>query len=204
MLTASETKTARKPIEPLEAQSYPARCIQVIDIGVQYNVMADKYQRQVILVWEIPSETITIDGEEKPRIVSETYTLSLNEKAKLYSALVSWRGKQFTDEELKGFDLNSVLDKTCLLDLCVKESKNGNKYNRVKGVSKGYKGMTVPEATTPIFSFDLDADDALEQMKSLPEWIQERIKGGETYKELVEQQETIEELTDINSDELPF
>lgn len=203
MLTASATAT-RSHVEPLEAGTYPARCVQLIDLGIQYNPLSDKNQRQVMLVWELPTETITIDGEEKPRTISDTYTLSLNEKAKLYSALVGWRGKAFTDEELKGFDLQSVLNKPCILTLIVKESKNGNMYNRVKGVSKTMKGMSVPEATTSIFAFDLDAPDALEQMKSLPEWIQERIKAGETYKELTAQQESFQELTDLNAEELPF
>lgn len=203
MLTATATAN-RTRVEPLEAGSYPARCVQIIDLGFQFNVMAQKTQRQVMLVWELPTETITIDGEEKPRVISDTFTLSLNENAKLYKTLIAWRGKAFTEEELKGFDLQNVLDKVCILNLSVKESKTGNKYNRIAGVSKVMKGMTVAEAVTPIFSFDLDAKDALEQMQSLPNWIQEKIKGGETYKELMEQQEAIEELTDINPADLPF
>ena len=205
MLTATATAN-RTHVEPLEAGTYPARCIQLIDIGIQFNPLANKNQRQVMLVWELPTETIEIDGEEKPRTISDTYTLSLNEKAKLYNILVSWRGKAFTDEELKGFDLQNILDKPCLLSLILKESKNGNMYNRVKSVSKLMKGMTVDEAKNPIFSFDLDSKDALEQMKVLPEWIQERIRGGETYKELAAKEAPKDEpeFTNLNPEELPF
>ena len=51
-------------------------------------------------------------------------------------------------------------------------------------VSKMPKGMSVPQKTTnALILFDLDAPDALENLQKLPEWVQNRIKESETYKE---------------------
>lgn len=64
---------------------------------------------KIRIFWEIIGETIEINGEQMPRLVSKEFTLSLNEKSKLRQALQSWRGKAFTAEELQGFDLRKVL-----------------------------------------------------------------------------------------------
>ena len=62
-----------------------------------------------IFMWELPGEEIEIEGEMKPRAISETYTNSLGEKANLRKMLENWRGRAFTQEEMDGFDLRNVL-----------------------------------------------------------------------------------------------
>jgi hypothetical protein len=96
-----------------------AICNMVVDLGVQrttYKGQA-KTQHQVYLRWEIPDERTTWekDGKEQegPCSIGSTYTLSLSEKAKLRAVLENWRGRPFTDDELKGFDITNVAGKCC-------------------------------------------------------------------------------------------
>ena len=199
MLTASAKPTSSTP--PLEAGSYLARCVQIIDLGEQMNELAGKLQRQVMLMFEIPSERIEINGEDKPRMISATYTLSLSDKAKLRSVLESWRGKQFTDEELAAFDLRKVLNTPCLLSVVEKTSKTGNKYSSIGSISRCMKGVIIPPAETPVYAFDLDEPGCLGMLEKFPEWVQERVKQGQTYKDMVSNPNNFD---DISSDDLPF
>ena len=173
--------TGGSSIAPLEAGTYPAICYGLVDIGWQYNEAYKKSSPKLIIMWEIPGETITIDGEEKSRVISQTYTVSLNEKATLRKDLTSWRGKDFTDEELKAFDIRSILNVPCLLNIIHKES-NGRTYANISGIMKLPKGVKVPRGTMEPVVFDLDASD-LDEIKELPEWIQKKIQESDTYKE---------------------
>jgi hypothetical protein len=200
MLTVSAKPTSSTP--PLEAGLYPARCVQLIDLGEQMNELAGKLQRQVMLMFEIPSERISVNGEDKPRMISATYTASLSDKAKLRSVLESWRGKQFTEDELACFDLRNILNVVCSLSVIEKTSKTGNKYSSIGSISRVMKGIAVPPAETPILAFDLDEDDCLAKLATLPDWVQERVKQGETYKRLTDP--SPDDLPDVDPDDTPF
>lgn len=106
-LIAKASGGSKFPI--LEAGSYPAMCYAIVDIGQQYNKTFNNYAQKVIFMWELPGEEIEIEGEMKPRAISETYTNSLGEKANLRKMLENWRGRAFTQEEMDGFDLRNVL-----------------------------------------------------------------------------------------------
>src|SRR5208337_1405024 len=68
------------------------------------------------------------------------YTLSLHEKAALRKDLESWRGRTFTEEELKGFDVENVLDVPCLLNV-IHNGTSGTVYANVSGIMKLPKSM---------------------------------------------------------------
>lgn len=169
-------------IAPIEAGTHPAVCVALIDIGEQKNEKYNKVQRKIIVQFEITDASIIVDGKEVNRTMSQTYTMSLNERSALYRDLISWRGKAFTDEELAGFNLKAILGIPCLLTITHTE-RNGSTYANISGIAKAMKGMEI-KPTLPLYTFDLD-DDPLEKMQDLPEWIQNRIKESETYKERI-------------------
>lgn len=140
---------------PIGAQV--ARCIRMIDIGTQTGEWQGKptHKRQIVLSWELPNCLMT-EGESagKPFIVSKFYTASLSEKATLRHDLVSWRGREFTPEELAGFDAKNIIGKTCMLGLTDKNGKT-----RVTTVMQLPKGMPVPESINQYLYFSLDEFD---------------------------------------------
>lgn len=198
-------------IAPIEAGTHPAVCISLIDIGEQYNETFKKSSRKVIVQWEITDEQITVDGKQVNRTMSQTYTMSLNERSALYRDLIAWRGKPFTDEELKAFDLQKILGAPCLLTVTHQE-RNGSTYANISAITKAMKGMNI-ERTLPLFTFDLD-EDPLEKMENMPEWIIAKIKASSTYQERVAgsgaengaEYEGQQELVDLDDSDgqLPF
>lgn len=67
--------------------------------------------------------------------------MSWADKASLRIDLQDWRGKAFTEEEQKRFNLKSVLDKWCMINVTHKAKKNG------KGVYANVTAVTpVPNA----------------------------------------------------------
>ena len=123
LILKQENKGASFP--RLEPGVYPAICYGVVDIGEQYNKRFGKTARQVVLLWELPTEKVEIDGEDVSRVISKTYNMSLNEKATLRQTLKSWRGRDFTAEELQGFDLLNILGAHCLLNITNNETNDG-------------------------------------------------------------------------------
>lgn len=182
-------KKSGSSVPPIDAGTYPAVCVGIVDLGEQYSETFKKYNDKMLVIWEIPSQTIEIDGGDKPRWLSKDFSASLNEKSNLYQILVSWRGKAFTENELTedetGFMQFSVLDMLgtgCFLQVIVEE-KDGNSYNRITSVIALPAGMPAPATETPLIAFDIDAWDD-EVFKSLPGWIQERIKKSTQYQKL--------------------
>lgn len=182
-LVISGIEESRPRIEPLKGGTYPAVCYGLVDIGDQYSETFKKSSHQVIVMWEIPSEKIEIDGEQKSRVMSKTYTCSLYEKARLRQDLNAWRGRDFTEAELAAFDLKNIVGAPCLLTV-VQKISGERVYANVGGVVGLGKGMGKPKGTLEKVVFDLDTDP-LEKIEELPEWIQERIKASETYKERI-------------------
>ena len=166
---------------PIEAGAYPARCVGVVDLGIQHNEFNDKDQEKVRLVFELPTERTQVDGEDKPRWLSKPYTASLHEKATLRRDLDAWRGKPFTAEELAGFDLKNVINAPCLLTVVQQESKSGGTFSKISAISKPMKGMEVPPLENDPIIFDMDAEDAEAVLEKLPQWMQDEVKKSVTW-----------------------
>ena len=195
--------------EPVPPGTYPAVCYMMVGIGEQFSERFQNSSKQLIIGWQIPGETIEIDGEEKPRIVTKQYTASLNTKANLRSDLIAWRGRDFTEEELNGFDIRKIVGAPCMLSVINKTSSSGKVFANVAGVLALPKGMPKPELSSPkdVVIYDLETDP-IAGIDKLPEWIQNRIKKSTTYEERLYAEGAtppeMTELTDEDESELPF
>ena len=196
--------------EPVPPGTYPAVCYMMVGIGEQFSERFQNSSKQLIIGWQIPGETIEIDGEEKPRIVTKQYTASLNTKAKLRSDLIAWRGRDFTDEELKGFDIRKIVGAPCMVSVIHKQSSNGKVYANVTGVLALPKDMPKPTVSSPddFVVYDVESDP-LTGIDELPQWIADRIKKSTTYEErLYAEGAAPPEFTEITDEEsedsLPF
>lgn len=164
-----------KKFDPVSAGNHPAICYAVIGIGTQRNERFDTTHKQLIIMWEICDETILIDGTEKPKVLSKTYTASLNDRSTLRKDLESWRGKAFSAEELKGFDMQNILGKPCLISV-IEEEKNDRKYAKIASIASMPKGMGKDlSAVNETKMFDICENPRPSQaFTELPEWIQAR------------------------------
>ena len=142
--------------------SHLARLYRIIDLGTQKSEYMGqvKMLRKVKFFWELHGDELKIDG--KPLIQTRNYTLSLGEKASLRKDLESWRGKSFTDDELRGFDLNNLLDKWCMVTVQHRTAGNGNTYAdavAVTPVPSIVLKAGLPQGINPCLMFDLQKFD---------------------------------------------
>jgi hypothetical protein len=142
--------------------SHLARLYRIIDLGTHKSEYMGKVNmlRKVKFFWELHGDDLKTD-EGKPLIQTRNYTLSLGEKASLRKDLESWRGKSFTDDELRGFDLTNLLDKWCMITVQHRES-NGKTYAdavAVTPVPAVVAKAGLPSGVNPTLLFDMQKFD---------------------------------------------
>ena len=158
-----------------------ARCYRIVDLGTQKKEFKGvaKLLHQITVYWEIHS--IGDDGEPlkmkdgRPFGAFQNYTLSWSSKANLRIDLQAWRGKPFTEEEMRRFDLKTVLGAWCMLNLIESVSNDGKTYTNVKGVTPVpavMKKSGMPEPVNPNEIFQLDKPDM-----AMFETFHEKLKG---------------------------
>lgn len=201
MLTASASSGGS--FSPIPEGTYSAVCNMLVDLGMQRNETYNNISRKVLISWQLPDETIEIDGKDEPRVISKRYTLSLDDRSNLRADLAAWRGRDFTPEELQAFDLRNIVGAPCLINIIHKEN-NGKKYANISSIMALPKGMPRPQMAGEPTVFDLD-ESPLSDINNLPKWIAETIYKSETYKEraATKLEPEFKELDDGDG-ELPF
>jgi len=129
-----------KNYTPAPEGTHQAVCVDVIYIGLKPNPFKDgAMHHKIDVAWQI--DELRDDG--KRYVVYKRYTLSLNDKATLRHDLESWRGRPFTDAELKGFDVEVLIGVNCLVNIQHKPSnKDAHKvFANVVSVMPLIKGM---------------------------------------------------------------
>lgn len=163
--------------KPVPSGAHVGICVLVADMGVQPSAKF-KPQRKVYIRWEIPGESVEWtdkNGNKQtgPMSIGKQYTLSLSEKANLRADLEAWRGKSFTDDELKGFDLENILGKPCMLGV-THTTKDNKTYANVASIMVIPKGTPIPKPTSEPFTYTIEDHDQ-SKFERLPKWLQEAI-----------------------------
>lgn len=170
--------------------AFIGRCYSLIDLGTQRSdgQFGIKDQHKIQIRWELFGDdddgnplTVDVDGKTMPMTISKSYTVSLHEKAALRKDLASWRGKDFSDEEAKAFDVSKLLGAYCMVSVTTSEN-NGKTYSNVSGLTRLPSALkdSKPAAVHENVLFDLDAPDMAvfatfheklqEAIKKSPEW----------------------------------
>lgn len=140
------TAGSGKSFKPCPAGVHDAVCAFVEDLGYEYSEQFQKESHKVVIVWEInqPME----DG--RPYMISKRYTLSLNEKANLRKDLEGWRGQKFTEDQLKGFDLEVLRGKQCQLQI-IHNEKDGKVFANIQAIlPKGKYSPSIQVVATEV------------------------------------------------------
>lgn len=194
----------------VDAGVYPARCYSMVELGTQTSEFNGeiKSARQVNITFELPTELTVFHEEngEQPYSVSKTYNLSMHEKATLRKDLESWRGKGFTEEEAKAFDITLLLGKVCQINIIHKTSPDGQKtYANIGNIIPLGKGQTVPAQINPTRMLCFDNFD-FNAFKELPEWLKEKIIKSPEYQSVAGYNESMSEASSDKKDDsdMPF
>lgn len=186
--------------EQPEQGIYNAACIGLYDIGTQHGEYQGKetIKRQLIIEFELLDEQIDINGEKKNKNFSGFYTQSIKDKSNLRKHLIGWRGRDFTPEEIKDFDLKNILGTNCILVI----GKNQKGNAKIESISK-WKGEVVkPERDLRYFNFE---DFSGVFPENLPEWVKNNCMKSDEYK-LYERSlnKAIPEDGSTNDEDTPF
>lgn len=212
-IVATTSSTTR---ELIPAGNYIARAYQMIEIGTvtEFFNGESKQMKKVRIGWELPTELKIFKEEngEQPLVISKEYTLSMHEKSKLRIDLKSWRGKDFTEEEARSFDITKLLGAPCMLNIIHKPSKDGTRmYQEIAGITSLPKGMKAPPQLNKNFvlSYDNFDEDVFEK---LPDFIKQKMKGSVEYARIQQPNVThmnghdidFNRATDFEDEQLPF
>lgn len=198
--------------KPVSAGLHPAVCTRVIDLGVQEgSERFPKPKHRVYLGWVCTDEQVEWekDGQKHtgPAFVGQTYTLSLGENSRLRPLLESWRGRPFTEVELKGFDISKLAGVPCQIQI-LHETRGEKTYANVAAIVPWPKGVPVPTVDPPVVYSPSEHSAAV--YNDLPQWLRETIdkRLANTYEELDRGREPTQESVqgDVGgfSDEIPF
>jgi hypothetical protein len=127
--------------ERCPAGMHLARCYRIVDLGTQKSEYMGqvKYLHKIMLGWEIhgmaDDGSVIKMSDGRPFGIFKNYTLSWAEKANLRLDLQSWRGKPFSQEEMRKFDLKTVLGAWCMLNVIERPGKDNKTYTNVDGVT---------------------------------------------------------------------
>jgi hypothetical protein len=120
------------------AGMHRAVCVDVIDMGLKQTQWGEK--PKLVLRWQLPLKA----GDGSLHLVQKWYTKSLHEKAALRHDLESWRGREFTKEELKGFDVEKLIGINCQVLIVHKKSTDGQQtWANVQAITPAMKGVKV-------------------------------------------------------------
>jgi hypothetical protein len=193
--------------------AYIGRCYLLVDLGTQLTTgqYGEKMQHKIRIGWELFGEdengeplTIDVDGKEMPLTITKGYTVSLHEKSGLRRDLAAWRGKDFSDEEAKGFDVSKLIGAYCMVNCTVSEA-NGKTYTNVAGLTPlpGALKNSKPAAVHGNIIFDLDAPD-MKIFNAFHEKLQDAIKRSPEWAKHANLSGGASGFDDINDDLPPF
>lgn len=194
-----------------------ARCYRIVDQGTQKSEFQGKvkYLEKVMLQFEVHGEDEegkplqTADG--RPLSISKSFTLTLADKSTLRKDLQMWRGRDFTAQELRGFELKNVLGAWAMLTVTHTES-NGKVYTNIAAINPvpiNVKKSGLPEGVNDLKIFDI-TDPDMELFDSFSENLKNKIKSSPEWQERHGKSEIINRegsaSAGINSldDDIPF
>jgi hypothetical protein len=171
---------------PVAAGMHLARCYRIVDLGTQKSEYQGqvKHLQKVMIQFEVHGEDdsgkalVTAKGE--PMSISKNFTLSLAEKATLRKDLQAWRGRDFTADELRGFELKNVLGAWCMLSVAKSMGNNGKEYTNIMSINPvpaAIKKAGLPEGFNKLAMFVIENPD-MELFETFGNSLKEKIQGS--------------------------
>jgi len=176
--------------DPIEPGSYPARVVQIIDLGLQtqrpYKGEEKKPAYEIMVTYELVDEFLKDedgnDNPEKPRWISETFPFHSLEADRAKSTA---RYMALDPQLVYDGDWTQLLETPCMVNVIQNagSGKNAGKvFNNVASISsmRPKEAARLAQLVNEAKYVSLD-DDNTEKFLSLPEWIQDKIKEGLEY-----------------------
>jgi hypothetical protein len=188
-LIAKESGGGGGEFTPVPQGMHLARCYRVIDLGTQESTYLGTVRKlpKVMLQFEVHGEdeegNPIVTAKNEPMSISKNFTLSLAEMATLRKDLQTWRGREFTAQELLGFELKNVLGVWAMVSVVKAMGNNGKEYTNIAAIMSvppAIKKAGFPEGHNELKWFSIDEPDMTlfnsfsnglrEKIQKSPEW----------------------------------
>lgn len=176
--------------EALQAGVYPARVVQIVSLGTQpqrpYQGQEKDPHLTFRVTYEILDEFIVDEEgnilEDKPRWFSEEFPLHSLESERAKSTK---RYYALDPNETHKGDWSKLINTPTMVTITKTPGKGKNEgrtFNNIEGLStmRGKDAESAVELKNDPVVFDF-YDPDVDAFKSMPEWIQDRIKGAVDY-----------------------
>mgnify|MGYP007004369290 FL=1 len=174
---------------PVPQGMHLARCYRIVDLGTQDSTYLGTVKKlpKVMLQFEVHGEDdagkAIVTAKNEPMSISKNFTLSLAEKATLRKDLQTWRGREFTEDELRGFELKNVLGAWAMVSVIKAMGNNGKEYTNIAAIMSvppAIKKAGMPQGHNELKLFSIDEPDMAlfdnfsnglkEKIGKSPEW----------------------------------
>jgi hypothetical protein len=206
------TAGSESTFKPVPEGTHLARCYRIVDLGTQESTYLGqvKSQRKVMLQFEVHGDDehgnalVTRAGE--PMSISKNYTLSIGEKARLRQDLESWRGRAFTPEERKGFELKNLLGVWGMISVIKTVGENGKEYaniNAITPVPAVVKKNGLPSFFNEAKIFQIDSPD-MELFETFSDYLRAKIENSPEWRSRQNRKPVNSESSDYLDEDIPF
>ncbi len=189
-------------VELPNPQTTVARCIGVIDFGTVPNTYMGKtsLQRKVYIIWELPKLLAEFNKEQgpKPFIIGLELTFFTGDNANFSKLIAQWRNMPLNEIEKENFDPMVMINKHCMIsfihqrkakykDMNIQKIDSSNTVLKFNGIMQKPEEISCPPMISKPVKWDWDLitegkeEFNLEKFKSLPVWIQEKIKTSQEF-----------------------
>jgi len=189
------------PIPVLDAGAYPARLLSLATLGLQEQRPYKGEQKdpavEVMFTFEILGQTITINDEEQPRIISRRAKFVGGDRSnftKWVKALDPDGSKSNGYKELSG-----LLGLPCQVEVQVYQDKDNNDRNGMGNLTQLMAGFEAPEMQMQPFIFNFDQPE-WEDFQKLPRWVQNACKNALNFEDSALQR-MVQELETTDDEE---
>lgn len=182
-LVAKEGEGSFTPVPP---GMHLARCYRVVDLGTQKSEYLGtiKYLPKVMIQFEVHGEDengkAIVTAKNEPMTISKNFTVSLAEKATLRKDLQTWRGREFTAEELRGFELKNILGAWAMISVIKTTGNNGKEYTNIAGIMQvppQMKKAGLPDGFNKLGLFSIEEPD-MEMFATFSDGLKTKIQGS--------------------------
>jgi len=185
-----QAKASGGDFVPVPVGMHLARCYRVVDLGTQKSeyMGKEKLLPKVMLQFEVHGDDeagkpiVTVKGE--PMTISKNFTNSLAEKATLRIDLVRWRGRDFTQAELNGFELKNVLGAWAMITVATSIGRDGKEYTNISSINpvpSAIKSAGLPEGFNKIGVFWIEEPD-MAMFETFSDGLKKKIMGSPEWK----------------------
>lgn len=184
-LNARKAPKGGKSFPPMEAGTYPARLVQIIDLGIQPQEFKGEEKapkNELMTTYEFLDEFLPDDegnpNEEKPRWLSETFALNNLDSEKAKSTV---RYYALDPNEEHDGEWPELIETPAMVTV-VQWKKGEKEGNNIASTSamRSKDAAKAPPLVNPPKVFLMDDPD-VEIFLSLPDWVQDKIKAGLEY-----------------------